>query len=119
MDADRYKPKAHYPNLNNVFFAGDFCENDVKMATVEGAIVSGLQAAEALRRIVGKGHEIAMIPQASLEPRRIAGFEIGALVYRLRRQSLVDHQRGAARSGGSPNPRGPADADGDPVAVAA
>jgi uncharacterized protein with NAD-binding domain and iron-sulfur cluster len=65
IDSDSYKPKAHYPNLNNIFFAGDFCKNDVKMATIEGAVVSGLQAAEALRRMVGQGHEITIIPQAS------------------------------------------------------
>ena len=79
IDADRYKPKAHYPDLNNVFFAGDFCANDVQMATVEGAIVSGLQAAEALRRVVGKGEEIAIIPQAALSRAELLALKLALL----------------------------------------
>jgi hypothetical protein len=45
---EEWRPEASYPELPNVFFAGDFCRNAVDMATVEGAVVSGLNAARAL-----------------------------------------------------------------------
>jgi len=64
VDSDRYQPKARYPKqLPNVFFAGDFCKNRVKMSTVEGAVVSGLKAARALQKTVEGKHSIAIAPQ--------------------------------------------------------
>src|SRR5882757_6767783 len=44
-----YRPKATC-EIPNLFLAGDFCQTVVDVVTVEGAVVSGLQAAEALRR---------------------------------------------------------------------
>lgn len=45
-----WRPVAAYPDqLPNVFFAGDFCQTDVDMATVEAAVQSGLLAAQALQ----------------------------------------------------------------------
>ncbi|QUD89365.1 NAD(P)/FAD-dependent oxidoreductase [Phenylobacterium montanum] len=45
-----WRPQAAYPGqLPNVFFAGDFCQTDVDMATVEAAVESGLLAAQALQ----------------------------------------------------------------------
>src|SRR5262249_41136724 len=35
VDSSRFQPKASYQKLPNVFFAGDFCKNSVKMSTVE------------------------------------------------------------------------------------
>src|SRR5208282_4183583 len=51
-----WRPEASYEALPNVFFAGDFCRTDVDMATVEAAVQSGLQAAQALwnREPLGK-----------------------------------------------------------------
>jgi hypothetical protein len=43
------RPKASC-EIPNLFLAGDFCQNFVDVVTVEGAVVSGLLAAEALRR---------------------------------------------------------------------
>jgi predicted NAD/FAD-dependent oxidoreductase len=63
VDSSRYQPGASHKELPNVFFAGDFCKNDVKMSTVEGAVVSGLKAAHALQAKV-KGHsDIIVAPQ--------------------------------------------------------
>jgi Flavin containing amine oxidoreductase len=43
------RPVASYPDaLPNVFFAGDFCQTDVDMATIEAAVQSGLNAAQAV-----------------------------------------------------------------------
>jgi hypothetical protein len=44
-----YRPKATC-DIPNLFLAGDFCQTFVDVVTVEGAVVSGLIAAEALRR---------------------------------------------------------------------
>jgi glycine/D-amino acid oxidase-like deaminating enzyme len=63
VDSSRYQPVASYPELPNVFFAGDFCENPVKMSTVEGAVVSGLKAAHALQTAVDGFSNITIAPQ--------------------------------------------------------
>ena len=45
-----WRPHAAYPEpMPNVFFAGDCCQTDVNMATVESAVQSGLLAAQALQ----------------------------------------------------------------------
>jgi len=45
-----WRPQAAYPDvLPNIFFAGDFCQTDVDMATVEAAVQSGLLAAQAVQ----------------------------------------------------------------------
>jgi len=43
------RPKATC-EIPNLFLAGDFCQTFIDVVTVEGAVVSGLLAAEALRR---------------------------------------------------------------------
>ncbi len=63
VDSSRYQPVANYSKLPNVFFAGDFCINDVKMSTVEGAVVSGLKAAKALQTTIQGYSDIAIAPQ--------------------------------------------------------
>jgi hypothetical protein len=63
VDSSRYQPQANYPTLPNVFFAGDFCKNCVKMSTVEGAVVSGLEAAQALQKVVEGSSDIAIAPE--------------------------------------------------------
>ena len=63
VDSSRYQPVASYPRLPNVFSAGDFCKNDVKMSTVEGAVVSGLEAASALQTKIEGHSDITTAPQ--------------------------------------------------------
>jgi hypothetical protein len=55
-----YRPKATC-EIPNLFLAGDFCQTFVDVVTVEGAVVSGLLAAEALRRRRGIGAPIDII----------------------------------------------------------
>jgi hypothetical protein len=62
VDSSRYQPVASYPELPNVFFAGDFCKNCVKMSTVEGAVISGLEAARALQTTVEGDSDITIAP---------------------------------------------------------
>ena len=55
-----FRPKATC-GIPNLFIAGDFCQTFVDVVTVEGAVVSGLIAAEALRRRRGIGEPIEII----------------------------------------------------------
>ena len=55
-----YRPKATC-DIPNLFLAGDFCQTFVDVVTVEGAVVSGLIAAEALRRKRGIGAPIDIV----------------------------------------------------------
>ena len=55
-----YRPKATC-DIPNLFLAGDFCQTFIDVVTVEGAVVSGLVAAEALRRRRGIGAPINIV----------------------------------------------------------
>jgi hypothetical protein len=55
-----YRPKATC-EIPNLFLAGDFCQTFIDVVTVEGAVVSGLVAAEALRRRRGIGSPIDVV----------------------------------------------------------
>jgi hypothetical protein len=55
-----YRPKATC-EIPNLFLAGDFCQTFIDVVTVEGAVVSGLVAAEALRRKRGIGTPIDIV----------------------------------------------------------
>ena len=54
------RPKATC-DIPNLFLAGDFCQNIIDVVTIEGAVVSGLQAAEALRKRRGIGTPIDIV----------------------------------------------------------
>jgi flavin-dependent amine oxidoreductase len=45
-----WSPKVWDSRLPNLYFAGDYCQNPIDIATVEAGVVSGLQAAQALAR---------------------------------------------------------------------
>jgi predicted NAD/FAD-dependent oxidoreductase len=65
MNSEQVLVEPSYPDLQSVFFAGDFCNNEVKMATVESAVLSGLHAARAVQmRAEGKS-------DITIEPGRI------------------------------------------------
>jgi hypothetical protein len=63
----KYRPKATC-NIPNLFLAGDFCQTFVDVVTVEGAVVSGLLAAEALRQKRGIGTPINIFRPDSYPP---------------------------------------------------
>jgi hypothetical protein len=48
-------------DIPNVFLAGDFCQTFIDVVTIEGAVVSGLLAAEALRCKHGIGAPIEIV----------------------------------------------------------
>jgi zeta-carotene desaturase len=55
------RPDPHYPSIPNLFFAGDFCRNEIDMATVEAAVTSGLNAARALQQQESRGEPIKIL----------------------------------------------------------
>jgi NAD(P)-binding Rossmann-like domain len=57
---DAWRPVASYKGLTNLSLAGDFCQNHIGMTTIESAVTTGLQAAQAIvdRRGVGKPVDI-------------------------------------------------------------
>jgi hypothetical protein len=55
-----YRPKATC-DIPNLFLAGDFCQTFIDVVTIEGAVVSGLLAAEALRQRRGTGTAINIV----------------------------------------------------------
>jgi phytoene dehydrogenase-like protein len=80
VDSDGVQPEAYYKDLlPNVFFAGDFCVNDVKMATVEAAVISGLEAASAVQmRAEGKSDITVALPRTPSDA-QLAAMKLGLL----------------------------------------
>ena len=59
--SDAWRPLADVPQIENLTLAGDFCDNDVGLTTIESAVTTGLLAASAIvtRRRVGSPVPIA------------------------------------------------------------
>jgi uncharacterized protein with NAD-binding domain and iron-sulfur cluster len=77
VGSDQLRPHTEC-GIANLFMAGDFTHNPIDVVTIEAAVVSGLQAAEAVRRRarVGQPIEIALPSTASeiaLLPFKVAG----------------------------------------------
>jgi hypothetical protein len=73
----RYRPEATCA-IENLFLAGDFCKTFIDVVTIEGAVVSGLIAAEALRQKANVGTPIEIIepdsyPQAMMAALTLMG----------------------------------------------
>lgn len=66
---DVWRPSTRYEALGNVCFAGDFCQNRIGMTTIESAVTTGLEAANAIiaRRGLGTAAEVR-IPSSASEP---------------------------------------------------
>jgi zeta-carotene desaturase len=56
----KWRPDAR-TKIKNLFLAGDYCKNDIDVVCLEGAVVSGLQAAEHVRRQCGVGSPIKIV----------------------------------------------------------
>lgn len=64
VDTWHYRPKTT-TELPDLFIAGDFVQNPIDVVTIEGATLTGLMAAEAVRRRTGKGSAVPMtLPDA-------------------------------------------------------
>jgi hypothetical protein len=99
--SDIWRPTTTSDAIDNVCFAGDYCVTEVDIATVEAAVTSGAQAAQAIvaRRGVGA-------PVDVLSPRTYAEWRFLALRYWLAPAALaakawstaVETVRAASRS---------------------
>jgi NAD(P)-binding Rossmann-like domain/Flavin containing amine oxidoreductase len=58
--SDVWRPQTTCEELENLCFAGDFCQNRIGMTTIESAVTTGLEAAAAIveRRALGEPIEI-------------------------------------------------------------
>jgi hypothetical protein len=59
--------------IQNLFIAGDYCKTPIDVVTVEGAVVSGLMAAEAIRRQERIGESISILQPRSCSEAAMAG----------------------------------------------
>jgi hypothetical protein len=71
----KWRPDTH-TQIGNLFLAGDYCRNTIDVVCLEGAVVSGLQAAELVRRRCGIGSPIKIVipnrrPNAAYWPLKI------------------------------------------------
>jgi hypothetical protein len=58
---DAWRPDASSSHILNIYVAGDFCNNDVGMTTIESAVTTGLQAARAIVRRNRHGRPVKVI----------------------------------------------------------
>jgi hypothetical protein len=56
----KWRPETR-TKVRNLFLAGDFCKNPIDVVCLEGAVVSGLQAAECVRKQYGVGAPIKIV----------------------------------------------------------
>ncbi|WP_392694622.1 FAD-dependent oxidoreductase [Bradyrhizobium sp. RDI18] len=83
----KWRPESQ-TKIRNLFLAGDFCKNDIDVVCLEGAVVSGLQAAELVRQRDGIGAPIRIVapkrhPHSTFWPLKIllAPYAAGAKVW--------------------------------------
>lgn len=109
-----WRPDAAYPDrLPRVYFAGDFCQTDVDMATVEAATQSGILAARAVQQqdaalnggvlrgapVVMKGHKVYSTATFRAAKLALLPFAYGALVWSARNQAKRLEEEGNAPMG--------------------
>ncbi len=59
---DAWRPHASSSHISNIYLAGDFCNNDVGMTTIESAVTTGLEAAKVIVRRNRYGDPVKIIP---------------------------------------------------------
>jgi hypothetical protein len=58
---DAWRPDASSRHITNIYLAGDFCNNNVGMTTIESAVTTGLQAAQAIVHRNRHGHPVKIL----------------------------------------------------------
>ncbi|MCW3026937.1 MAG: phytoene desaturase [Solirubrobacterales bacterium] len=61
IGTDAWRPGPSCEGLANLFFAGDFCQHDFGITTLEAAAATGLNAAHEIVKARGRGPEIAVL----------------------------------------------------------
>jgi predicted NAD/FAD-dependent oxidoreductase len=73
-----YRPKTTC-DIANLFIAGDFCQSVVDVVTIEGAVVSGLNAAQAVCDRHGLGEAIGIIEPDAYPTLPLAALALGTM----------------------------------------
>ena len=58
---DAWRPDASSSHISNIYVAGDFCNNNIGMTTIESAVTTGLEAAKVIVRRNAHGHPVKII----------------------------------------------------------
>jgi hypothetical protein len=66
IGTDAWRPGPRCEGLTNLFFAGDFCQHDFGITTLEAAAATGLCAAREIVKARGRGAEIAVLKPSML-----------------------------------------------------
>jgi Flavin containing amine oxidoreductase len=69
---DAWRPETSSGHISNIYLAGDFCNNNIGMTTIESAVTTGLKAARVIVRRNGYGDPVRIIP-----PPRNRVFDLG------------------------------------------
>jgi Flavin containing amine oxidoreductase len=67
--------------IPNLFIAGDYCKTFIDVVTIEGAVVSGLMAAEAVRRRAGTGEPITILRPGAYPDQALAALKVMGAPY--------------------------------------
>jgi hypothetical protein len=59
---DAWRPDASSSHISNIYLAGDFCNNNIGMTTIESAVTTGLEAAQVIVRRNRHGDRVTIIP---------------------------------------------------------
>jgi hypothetical protein len=59
---DAWRPEASSSHIANIYLAGDFCNNNIGMTTIESAVTTGLEAAQVIVRRNRHGERVTIIP---------------------------------------------------------
>ncbi|MGO8917894.1 MAG: FAD-dependent oxidoreductase [Stellaceae bacterium] len=68
-------------NIRNLFIAGDYCKTFIDVVTIEGAVVSGLMAAEAVRKRAGTGEPITILRPETYPDQALAALKMMGAPY--------------------------------------
>ena len=66
--SENWRPTAACDGMANLFFAGDFCKTEIDMATVEAAVMSGLDAAQLVVERRGLGSPVDIVSPTRFPP---------------------------------------------------
>jgi hypothetical protein len=117
---DAWRPDASSTHISNIYVAGDFCNNNVGMTTIESAVTTGLRAAQVIVRRNRHGERVTII-----SPPKNLLFDLGYVWLRyawapyVAAASLWSHtwsfvKRGCGRRSRNRLPWAPAPSDQEP-----
>jgi hypothetical protein len=98
--SENWRPSASCDGISNLYFAGDFCMNEIDMATVEAAVMSGLDAAQLLVERRGLGRPVDIVSPSRFPPALFVGlrYALAPQAYAAKAWSMFSDVLGAVRT---------------------